>query len=416
MPLLRRTTTLPTAMSRHPHGLSSTPYQRARAALQALCALRLHPEVLVPAVLEALHAVVPSDRNLFDWTDAQGRLVRYFIEGPIDTTIAQLYFDEFHNRREAEAMPAFESLRHVPAGVRSAAELAHAGFYRSALYHEIWRPQGFHTRLEAVLRTPDQRLLGSLVLYRGPGCKPYTPEDEHRLAAVLPAFTAALDAAGPAVAHDTHVPSPDPPETLLLTLDGQLCHVSAGAHRLLLMAEGGASRETLSRPLQKLAGHLVPMLLARLRESALLQSQPGGMSAVALGPAPSIVHETPAGQFVARGDLLRAAEPGLGPLAQVTLRRLEPHRVALERALRSLPLTPGQLAVCRPLYQGLTAAEIGAHLGVAPATVIDHVRKLYRKLDIGSAQALRSLVDARLGVGGRLSDRSGRSGPHHPLG
>ena len=46
--------------------------------------------VLVPALLEALHAVVPSYRNLFDWTDSQGRLLRYFIEGPIDAAVAQL--------------------------------------------------------------------------------------------------------------------------------------------------------------------------------------------------------------------------------------------------------------------------------------------------------------------------------------
>jgi DNA-binding NarL/FixJ family response regulator len=199
------------------------------------------------------------------------------------------------------------------------------------------------------------------------------------------------------------VPSPDPPETLLLTLDGQLCHASAGAHRLLLMAEGGASRETLSRPLLALAGHLVPMLLARLRERAALLAQPGGASAAAMAPAPSIVHDTPAGQLVARGELLRPVTAGQDPLAQVVLRRLEPHRVALERALRGLPLTPGQLAVCRPLVQGLTTAEIGAQLGVAPATVIDHVRKLYRTLDIGSVQALRSLVDARMGAGGRAA-------------
>ena len=49
---------------------------RSIAALHALCELKLHAEVLVPAVLEALHQVVPSYRNLFDWTDAQGRLVR----------------------------------------------------------------------------------------------------------------------------------------------------------------------------------------------------------------------------------------------------------------------------------------------------------------------------------------------------
>lgn len=171
-----------------PSALSSpTPGPRARRtlqALQALCGLGLHPEVLVPSFLEALHALVPSSRNLFDWTDEQGRLVRYFIEGPIDTQIAQLYFDEFHNRREAEAMPAFDSLRRTPAGVRSADELDHAGFYNSALYNEIWRPQGLRTRLEGVVRTADGRLLGSLVLYRAPGERRFSADDEARLAAM----------------------------------------------------------------------------------------------------------------------------------------------------------------------------------------------------------------------------------------
>jgi DNA-binding CsgD family transcriptional regulator len=363
---------------------------RAITALRALCALQLHTEVLVPAVLEALHTLVPSQRNLFDWTDAQGRLVRYFIEGPIDAQIAHLYFAEFHNRREAEAMPRFDTLRRLPAGVRSADELDHAGFFRSALYNEIWRPQGFHTRLEAVLRARDGGLLGSLVLYRGPGEARFTPTDEQHLAAVLPAFAAALQAHGAAQADDHHVASPEPPETLLLTLAGELCHASAGAERLLLMAEGGASPDRLGHPARLGDSRLLAMLLVRLRERAA-----GGPVQV-LAPPPSITHETAAGQFVASGVLLRARRAGEPPLAQVTLRRLEPHRVALERALRGLPLTPGQMAVCRALYGGHTQAQIGLQLGVAPATVTDHVRKAYRTLDLGSVHELRALLDSRI--------------------
>ena len=361
---------------------------RSIAALQALCGLKLHAQVLVPAVLEALHEVVPSYRNLFDWTDDQGRLVRYFIEGPIDAALARRYFDEFHNRREAEAMPSFSTLERHPAGVRSAAELEHAQFFNSALYREIWRPQGFHTRLEAVLRGRGGRLLGSLVLYRAPGAASFSGHDEKRLAAVLPAFAAGLEALGPARADDAHVPGPEPAETLLLTLQGQLCHASPGAHRLLLMAEGGAGRDTLSTPLDLLAGRLLPALLARLRER--VHEGPAQM----LAPPPSITHETAAGQFVASGTLLRALQADASPLAQVTLRRLEPHRVALERALRALPLTAGQMAVCRELYHGHTHAQIGEQLGVAPATVVDHVRKVYQALDLRSALALRARVDS----------------------
>lgn len=370
---------------------------RAIAALRALCSLNLHAEVLVPAVLEALHQVVPSQRNLFDWTDEQGRLVRYFIEGPIDSGIAQLYFDEFHNRREAEVMPRFDSLHRQPPGVRGADELNHAAFFQSALYNEIWRPQGFHTRLEAVVRGRDQRLIGSLVLYRGPGEARFTAEDERRLATVLPALAAGLQVDGPARADDRHVPSPEPAETLLLTLQGQVCHASPGAHRLLLMAEGGASRETLSRPLDALAGRLLPMLLQRLREHVLAHgSTPPSAQAARPTPPPSITHETAAGQFVVNGRLLLPWQGAHEPLAEITLLRLEPHRVALERALRTLPVSPGQMAVCRLLYGGHTHEQIGLQLGVASATVVDHVRRIYRALDVRSALELRSVLDQRI--------------------
>ena len=79
--------------------------------------------------------------------------------------------------------------------------------------------------------------------------------------------------------------------------------------------------------------------------------------------------------------------------AWCTLRRLEPHRVALERALRALPLTPGQMAVCRELYHGRSHAQISGQLGVAPATVVDHVRKVYQTLDLRSTLELRARVD-----------------------
>lgn len=380
----------------------------ALSALRALCQSGLPADVLVPAVLEALHGLVPSARNLFDWTDDQGRLLRYYIEGPIDAQLAQLYFDEFHNRREAEAMPPFQALRDRPAGVCGADDLDAAGFHRSALYHEIWKPQGFHTRLEAVLRGRQGRLLGSLVLYRGPQDAAFTPADRHRLERSLPLLAQALDAAAAAsqpAADALHVPAPEPSETLLMTLDGQARHASPGALRLLLMAGGGASREALSRPVHALGGPLVPAVLARLRQA------PAEVAVVS--------HSCAAGRYVAMGRMLqplatgrmlqpmaagRLLPPDAGPdaaatsapLVQLSLRRHEPHRVALERALRHLPITPGQMAVCRALYQGQPQAHIGQVLGVAPSTVVDHVRKAYRALDLHSVLDLRALLDTRI--------------------
>lgn len=59
-------------------------------ALQALGQQGLAADALVPALLEALHGRVPSCHKLFDGTDAQGRLLRYCIEGPIKVALAQL--------------------------------------------------------------------------------------------------------------------------------------------------------------------------------------------------------------------------------------------------------------------------------------------------------------------------------------
>lgn len=367
--------------------LARMSHTAALNGLQALCRADLPPDTLVPALLEALHGVVPSSRNLFDWTDDDGRLLRYHFEGPIDPVIASLYFDEFHNRRETEAMLPFQALRDRPAGVYGPEQLDRPGFHETALYHEIWKPQGLHTRLEAVLRGRHGRLLGSLVLYRAPGDPAFSTAERQRLARLLPLLAQALEqggaAAPPATADEPHVPAPGPAETLVLDADGRPGHASPGACQLLLMAAGGASRAALDSLARQPGGPLLQALLAQLRRAP---DAPARMQ-----------HDNSAGRFVATGQRLTALPGTPGPaLVLVTLRRHEPRRVALERALRGLPLTPGQAAVCRALDDGLSQAQIARTLGVAPSTVVDHLRKAYRALDLHSAQDLRTLLDRRI--------------------
>ena len=361
--------------------------RRSTAHLQAACELELPALSLVPVLLEALHDVVPSSRNLFDWTDDDGQLLHYFIEGPVDEAIARHYFDEFHNRREAEVMPAFDSLTRAPAGVRSAAELDHPAFFASALYNEIWRPQGMKYRMEAVLRGSRGQLIGSLVLYRGPGDRCFTPQDETRLHSLLPMLSGALERNTLPAEPLRHVPRPGATQTLLIGADGRVCHASAGARRLLMLARGGITREGLEAPLEVLAGPLLQPMLH------LLRLQPG------MPPPQTAVHDNAFGRFTLVATVLAplptVAVPGVPPvpLVQVMLHWSEPHHQALQRALRQLPLTAGQAAVCRELYNGLSQAAIGSRLGVSPTTVVDHARKLYRTLGVRSVMELRALID-----------------------
>jgi DNA-binding CsgD family transcriptional regulator len=295
--------------------------RNAIAAFQALCGLGLGAQALLPAALEALHSVLPSCCNRFDWAEERGHRLR-------------------SGTQVASATPF------------SASDPAAGSGLAAALGAQLQRP----------LRGRDGRLLGTLVLLRAAGKPRFSLNDERHLAAVLPALAEGLQAGEAAPADDCRVPSPEPAQTLLLTLQGEVCHASR------------------SGPLDALADDLLPGLLVHLREQ------------VAQAQAP-ITHTVERGPYRAQAVLLQPRLAQAEPLAQVTLRRLEPHRVALERALRALPVTAGQMAVCRQLYGGQSHNEIGAHLGVAPATVVDHVRKLYRALDVRSTAALRAHLD-----------------------
>jgi DNA-binding CsgD family transcriptional regulator len=367
------------------------PSKRPIAIVQSLCALELGPQGFVAALLEALHEIVPSERNLFDWSDEDGRLLHYYIEGPVDVDIARLYFEEFHNRREGQCMPAFNSLRDAPQGVRSARELDHPAFYASDLYQQIWRPQGLHSRVECVIRGRSGRLLGSLVLYRGPDQPLFTAAEERTLGELIPWIARGLEAPG-ATPESDYVQGPDAPECLVMSLDGAVLGASPGAARLLMLADEGLSEHSTTWALAVLAQRQLGPLLAQLR--TLMKAGPHETSR----RRPSQTRLNALGRFDARATLLwpLPGDARRQTLAQITLTWMEPQRLAVSRALRKLPLTAGQAVVCSALLHGQSKGEIAERCGVAPTTVADHVRKIYRALDVASTWELRSLIDAKL--------------------
>ncbi len=344
--------------------------------MEALCTLGLSPGELVPPVLAQLHEIVPSARNLFDFCDTAGRLTHYYVEGPVDPDVAAHYFAEFHNRREAECMPRFDSLACAPMGVRGAASLETPGFYRSALYNEVWRPQGLRSRIEAVLRDSSGGLQGSLVLYRGPGERAFDAQDEQTLARLLPTIARGLERGGPRA--DAYVEADEPAETLLLTLEGRVSHVSGGAARMLMLARGGELPVPGAHTLEALVSRHLPQIMG-----SLARGEREGHFEL----------DSRFGRFRLRATLLKACVPGLEAGVLVRLCRMEPCSAALVRGLDRLGLTPGQARVCRMVLEGASQAEIAGALGVAVSTVVDHVRKAYQGLDVHSVAELRALLD-----------------------
>lgn len=358
--------------------MSQAKHSRALAALRDVCALAgsLPSPLWMPALLEALHALLPSQRNLFDWCDADGRLTHYLIEGPVDPRIAKLYFDEFHNRREADAMPGFAQALRSGALLHSAAELNRRSFFDSALYAEIWRPQGMRYRVELIPRDPLGRPLGSLVLYRGPGERCFSAAEEARLLPLAPHLARALarDAVAMAAPGTRWVASGEAEETLLIDHLGHVAHASRGAARLLLQAGGGLRQRVSADPFS------LP-LLAELADQARVEHDLTRWLDSAWG------------RFELRARRLQACDAGArASWVSVSIRRHEPQALADERRLQHLQLPPAQTAVCRLLLAGHGQAEVAQQLGVAPSTVIDHCRKLYKRLGVHSLRELQQRV------------------------
>lgn len=352
--------------------------------LRALSHIGLAPEAFIPAALEAMHGIVPSSRNLFDWTDRAGRLVRYYFEGPIDQEIGARYFTEFHNRREAEAMTPFRDAVMGRAVVHGAAEVEHPAFFRSALYNEIWRPQGLQSRLEAIVRDRRGFPLGSLVLYRGPREVRFTRDDETFLGRVVPYFAHGLVSPVDADAGTEYASRRDRRAVLGLGPDGELQHLSPDALKMLLLAHGGVTPEAVSRQPRREDFPALTTLWEEVRRPD--ERAVGAMLTVC----------SAWGRFVFEGLALRPLASGAGRVTHVSIVQQEPRGIAMRRALHALALTPAQEEVCLLSREGRSQDEIARRLGVARSTVADHVKKIHIRLDVHSARELDDVVERLL--------------------
>jgi DNA-binding CsgD family transcriptional regulator len=353
----------------------------ATAAIRELCSLGLPGELLIPALLEALHRVIPSSRNLFDWVNAEGRIQRYYFEGPIDHKAARLYFDEFHNKREAEAMPKYVDVIRGGATIRSAAELDHRRFFDSALYNEIWRPQQLHYRLEAIVRGRDGKPLGSLVLYREERDRIFSKAEEQTLEALVPYV-----AHGLLHGKDRRVDYARSDRcSVRVNLDpgGRIVHLSRNAHKVLLLAHGDISPASAARDPTT---ESFPTLTLLHRQLARPGDLPEALCALTL--------TNNWGQFEFRADRMEPVGSADPAWTVVTIEHLVPREVQLLDVLEGYALSIAQKKVCALLMQRLSQPEIAERLGVSPHTVVDHVRKIYLKLDVHSVEELRSRLDA----------------------
>lgn len=108
-----------------------------------------------------------------------------------------------------------------------------------------------------------------------------------------------------------------------------------------------------------------------------------------------LLKEQPREQFIAG---LQGILRGAPPLSPAIARRMIEHFNRLGPPGGAVhALTARETEVLRLVAKGYTQQEIAAHLGLSRHTVVDHVKSLYRKLDV-SSRAEATLEAARRGL------------------
>ncbi|HRX62971.1 MAG TPA: LuxR C-terminal-related transcriptional regulator [Candidatus Competibacter sp.] len=364
---------------------------KALASLRQLCCLGLNREILIPELLRALHAFIPSENNVFNGLN-EHLLPTFVIPEVVIPEVIEilqnewdrLYVKPFH----ARVLDWYNHHRVIP-DVRILDER----FYHSDFYHVVFRPYNQHYRIQAVLKSNGLKV-GGISLARSQHQRPFDAEEVQQLKRLLPYIEHGLQARGEAV---TDYVDSGQTGLVILTRNGSVVYLSDAARYLLFLATYGAvpvGQEHVSLAVT------VPPVLRQL--CANLDGIFQGWEA----PPPSFSHTNGSGRFVFRAYWLqpptvhlgldaRAHPPSEDGLMGVLIEHQEPLRLQLHRNLQGWRLSPREQEVGLALAEGLSQTAIAARLNVSVQTVITYVRRLYAKLEVHSRAELLDKLRTR---------------------
>ena len=353
------------------------------AHFRQLCCLGVDSQTAMPSLLKTLHGLIGSNSNSFYWAAHNGDITNVYMEQLMPKDIAACFFKEFLNNRTRE-FSALDLRKYLPKGsvVGNSAKVFPKSFHHSDVYNLIWRPQSRKHLLWARIRDAEGRANG-IALSRVAGDAEFSVRDEQLLAQLAPYLAHALNARPVVPAHQV-----DSGESAVVVLNrrGEVEHESAEGRRLLLLA---AHPRIAPGTVDWRGDSIVPAVLGSLLER---------IEAVAAGrptSPPVIELQNPWGKFVMRAYPMESGGPAANGPVVILIERHVPLKLKLLNAMQSLPLSAKQKEVCLLLTDGSSYHDLAARLGVRPNTVVDHVRKIYDKLDVRSHHELLSKLAQR---------------------
>lgn len=356
-------------------------HSAAIAHFRQLCCLGVDTQAAMPSLLKALHGLVGSNANSFYWAAHNGEITNVYMEQLMPKDIAACFFKEFINNK-TRAFSALDLRSYMPKDrvVGNSAKVFPKSFQNSDVYNLIWRPQSRKHLLWARVRDAQGRANG-LTLSRLAGEAPFSDKDEQLLTQLVPYLAHALNArpVTPAQLVDGGESA-----VLLVNRDGEIEHESAEARRLLLLA---VHARVAPGAVDWRGDSVIAEVLRALFERI------DALGAGRTSAPPVIELHNPWGKFLLRAYSMESSIPSGTGLVVIQIERHIPLKLKLMDAMQLLPLSAKQKEVCLLLTEGLSYTSIADRLAVRPNTVVDHVRKIYDKLDVRSHhELLRGLV------------------------
>jgi len=352
------------------------------ADIRQLCCMGLDGATIMPALFEYVQKIVPSHFQVFLWADRNYEVSNMFTpDMPSVAKIAQLYLDEFANKKEKEVKPAFSEIMRSVRGTVRWERFQTRRFFRSDFFNLVLRPLEARHMLGTVVHDRD-RALGELMLWRAPRERPYSEREAQILAGLIPYIAHAI-----AVRPRNRQQFTETGERGLAIVNrkGEIEYACSQAHRLLFWAtHPEISRATLHR----LNRPSMPPTVAKL--ASTLSNAARGAPAF----PPVLHHENSWGRFTFRVYRLDQTQSHGNELFGVSVEREEPLMLALWSRMRIYGLSLRQKEVCQSLVLGSTYLEIAEQLSIRPHTVVDHVRTLYEKLNVHTRAELVNKLSA----------------------
>lgn len=353
---------------------------RALARFRQLSCLGLGSELVIPALLNELHAIIPSHANTFFFADRTGNTSNIHFENPDFANLFPLYQREFLGRRDQEFKGlSFSEAAKTQFGVhefRTSVSVEQNAFLKSDLHNLILRPAGNDPNFLRHFFRSNGRVLGCLSMWRSEGLGEWTEAERRLLGSLETFFVHALTGDG-----GVSMALVDSGLDGLLVADagGKLIYSSAAGRRLLYYATHDRvdSGGSFDKSHAVLPGPLVRLCVGLAR---IFTDDPNPA-------APSYHCSNVWGGFDFRAQWLDLGEPG-SSLIGITVSHEVPVQVRLARSLGHLKLSPRQTEVCALVAMGASAEEVSERLGITKSTAITHNRAIYAKLDVHNRSEL----------------------------